>query len=411
MRGFWIKALVALPFALFNSKISPGDSFVLYHVEGVNMYHLILKDFSNLHWAVGPGSDYDQSGLLSDPYNLGYCRDINNFMVCRVVTFLSFFSFGKYLITCLLFSLISYTGVWKLYRFFYDQYPHLHKQMAIAILFLPTFVFWSGGILKDPLCTGALGWLTYSLYQALLKKKNVLMNILIIIAAAFTLKILKIYILVAYVPFFLLYLALKNLNLLKSTFAKITVAIIMLVGIMVSFTRIMNELSTSMTKFTGGEIGNSIKNYQQNYAAQADIAGSNFSLGVEFDGSVASLVKMAPAAVVATLYRPFLWECRKPSTLLSSFESLALILLTLSIIRKSGLKSFFRAWKDPAIMYCLCFSLFFAIFVGATTPNFGTLCRYKIPCMPFYVIAMFLIRDLLDKVKEKKLAAKELAKS
>ncbi|MEI9957967.1 MAG: hypothetical protein WDM90_17070 [Ferruginibacter sp.] len=164
-----------------------------------------------------------------------------------------------------------------------------------------------------------------------------------------------------------------------------------------------------MTKFTGGEIGSSIKNYQLNYASQADIAGSNFDLGVEFDGSVTSLVKMAPAAVVATLYRPFLWECRKPSTLLSSFESLALILLTLSIIRKSGLKSFFRAWKDPAIMYCLCFSLFFAIFVGATTPNFGTLCRYKIPCMPFYVIAMFLIRDLLDKVKEKRLAAKGVA--
>ncbi len=74
--------------------------------------------------------------------------------------------------------------------------------------------------------------------MGLFKKKNVLMNMLIIFASAYALSILKIYILVAYVPFFILYLALKNLNLLKSTFAKIMVATIMLVGIMVSFTRI-----------------------------------------------------------------------------------------------------------------------------------------------------------------------------
>ena len=211
---------------------------------------------------------------------------------------------------------------------------------------------------------------------------------------------LKIYILVSYLPFFLLFLALKNLNLLKSSFAKITVGTIMLIGIMISFTRIMNQLQDSMVKFAGKGITTTIKNYQQNYAAQADIAESNFSLGVEFDGSVSSLIKMAPAAVVATFYRPFIWETRKPSTLLSSLESLAIILLTLKAFRSAGIAKFFKLWTNPTIMYCIGFSLFFALFVGATTPNFGTLCRYKIPCMPFYVIAMFLILDITNKKKE-----------
>ena len=399
-RGFWIKALTTLAFALFNSKISIGDSYVLYHIEGANIYHLILKDFSNIHWLTAPGTEYDQSGLLADTWNAGYCRDDNNFMVCRIVTVLSFFTFGKYLITCLFFSMISYSGVWRLYRFFYEQFPHLHKELALAILYLPTFVFWSSGILKDPLCTGALGWLTYALYEAFFKKKNITKNIIIIFIAGYVITILKVYILVAYVPFLLLFLVLKNVNLVKNTFAKIIIGVSLLVGIMLGFTKIMGSLKESMSKYAGEGITKTIKSYQTNYAAQESWASSNFSLGVEFDGSVTSLIKMAPAAVVATLYRPFIWESRKPSTLLSSLESLAIMLLTLKILWTLGLRKFFNACRDPAIMYCIAFSILFALFVGATTPNFGTLCRYKIPCMPFYVVALFLIIDKYKKPKE-----------
>jgi len=45
------------------------------------------------------------------------------------------------------------------------------------------------------------------------------------------------------------------------------------------------------------------------------------------------------------------------------------------------------------------------MFVGASTLNFGTLVRYKIPCLPFYTISLFLI---YEKVKEKS-ARKSLA--
>ncbi len=400
-QGFWVKALMVIPFAFFNYKLSPGDSYVLYHVEGVNIYHLILRDISNIRWLTAPGTEYDQSGLLADTWNAGYCRDANNFMVCRIVAVMSFVTFGKYLITCLFFSMISYSGVWRLYRFFYEQYPHLHKQLAIAILFLPTFVFWSSGILKDPLCTGAMGWITYSLYEALYKKKNLTRNFIAIMISGYVLVVLKIYILVSYVPFLLLFLALKNVNLVKNTFFKVALALGLLVGIMFGFTRIMKELQGSMSKYAGEGITKTIQGYQKSYAAQDSWAQSNFSLGVEFDGSVTSLLKMAPAAVVATLFRPFIWESRKPSTLLSSFESLAIMLFTLKVLFSLGLRRFFKAMRDPAIMYCLAFSILFALFVGATTPNFGTLCRYKIPCMPFYIIALILMMNKYGKIKLK----------
>ena len=399
-RGFWIKALMALPFAYFNFRLSPGDSYVLYHVEGVNIYHLMLKSASNIRWLTGTGEEYNLSGLLADTWNLGYCRDPNNFMIVRIVAVLSFLSFGKYLITCLFFSMISYSGVWRLYRFFYDQYPHLHRQLAIAILYLPTFVFWSSGILKDPLCTGAMGWLTYGLYQAIFIKKNFIKDAIIILLSSYVLIILKVYILVAYAPFLILFLLLKNVNLVKNTLLKVFLGISLLVGIMLGFTQIMKQLQSSVSKYAGEGFTKTIQGYQKSYSEQDSWAQSNFSLGVEFDGSVTSLVKMAPAAVVATLYRPFIWESRKLSTLLSSLESLAIMLFTLKVLWTLGLGKFFKSIRDPAIFYCMSFSLLFALFVGATTPNFGTLCRYKIPCMPFYIISLILMLNLFNKIKK-----------
>ena len=198
-----------------------------------------------------------------------------------------------------------------------------------------------------------------------------------------------------------MFLLLKNVNLIRNTFFKIILGLGILVGIMLGFTKIMKELQSSMTKYAGESITKTIQGYQKNYAAQEGWAESNFSLGVEFDGSVISLLKMAPAAVIATLYRPFIWESRKPSTLLSSLESLAIMILSLQVLFVLGPVKIFKAFRDPAIMYCIAFSILFALFVGATTPNFGTLCRYKIPCMPFYIISLLLIMDKYGKLKLK----------
>ena len=400
-QGFWIKALAVLPFTLFNSILSPGDSFILYYTEGANIYNLILKDASHIKWLYLPGPEYDQT-LLRNPLNLGYFRAENNYMVARVVAVVSFFSFGKYLITNLFFSMIAFSGVWRLYRFFYEQYPHLHRQFAIAILYLPTFVFWSSGILKDPLCISALGWITYAMYEAFYKKKDLLKNLIILAFFGFLLSVLKIYILISYVPFFILYLILKNVNLVKNRFFKWSLGLVLIAGSVVAGQRVMNSFKEELGTYAAEGITEQIGKQRSSYRDPAAPGGgdSNFSLGVEFDGSVTSLLKLAPAAIIATFYRPFIWESRKLATLLSSFESMFIMFFTLYVLFKAGpFKSLQAVRNDPVILYCILFSLLFGLFVGATTPNFGSLVRYKIPCMPFYIIALFLIQDRTRKIK------------
>ncbi|MEP7236252.1 MAG: hypothetical protein ABI685_00240 [Ferruginibacter sp.] len=403
--GFWIKILGTLAFTVFNLYLSQGDSFLLYHAEGTNMKDLILKDPGYLKFFYESGKDFDQT-LLRNELNRGYFNDENNYMVAKLTTFCSFFTFNRYLLNNLFFSMISFTGVWHLFRFFYDLYPKLHKQIAIAVLFLPNFVFWSSGVLKDPICTGALGWITYALYEVLVRKKKLFKNSLVLFIAGYFLSVLKLYILVSYIPIFTLFIVLKNISFVNSKLIRIFLVPVLLIGSVALFIQISKNMEQEMDRYAISELAQSMSKIQGAYSAVTEGNDSQFSLGVDFDGSPASLLKMAPAAIIATLFRPFIWEVRKVSQLLSAFESLAVLLFTIFTLWKVGIKFFFRnIIKDPAILYCFLFAILFALFVGATTPNFGTLVRYKIPAMPFYVLAIFLIRNNYDLLLKSKLKA------
>ena len=403
--GFWIKVIAALAFTIFNLYLSQGDSYLLYHTEGTNMKDLILKDPSYLKFLYESGKDFDQS-LLKNELNRGYFNDENNYMVARLAAFVSFFTFNRYLLNNLCFSMLAFTGIWHLFKFFYGLYPQLHKQIAIAVLFLPNFVFWSSGVLKDTICIGALGWITYALYDVLVKKKRLFRNAVILFIAGYLLAILKLYILISYVPIFFLFIVLKNISFVNNKFLRVLLVPILLMLTVTGFVAISNKMADELDKFAITELANNMTKTQNAYSAVLEGNDSKFSLGVEFDGSPLSLLKMAPAAIIASLFRPFIWEVKKLSQLLSAFESLGLLLFTFFTIWKTGIRFFFsNIIKDPAILYCFLFAILFALFVGATTPNFGTLVRYKIPCMPFYVMAIFLIRNNYDKFKNKKFSS------
>ncbi len=405
--AFWLKVFSALAYIFFSLFLAKLDSTFLYYPEGMNITQLILKDFTNIRLLFIPGKDFDPN-LLADSFNRGYFASESNFFIARLVTVFSFFSFGSYSVITLFFSLISFSGVWRLYRFFYEQYPHLHRQLAIAVLYLPNFVFWSSGILKDPLCTGMLGWFTYAVYRVLIRRNGILKYSLVALFSAFILGLVKAYILVSYLPFFLLFIVLTHLKTIRAAAVRLVllccILLITAAGAWLVGDRLQNEMEDlALTKIT-----ESVQNTQQNFMRIADLAESSFSLGVEYDGTPAGLLKIAPAGIVATLYRPFIWESKKLSSLMSSLESLAIMLFTLYVFFKAGPVRFFGAlFRDPMVMYCLFFAIIFALFVGVTTLNFGTLVRYKIPCMPFYIIGLLLILERSRKRKAEQASVPE----
>jgi hypothetical protein len=270
--------------------------------------------------------------------------------------------------------------------------------LAVAILYFPTVIFWGSGAMKDPVCIAGIGFITYALYNLVVKKQGLLQNSAVLLVFGYILITTKLYIVVAYVPFLVLFMVLKNITLVKNRFVKYMLAPILIAGSIYAFTQIAQNFNEELGSLAVNNITESVQTQRANFEAQTE-SGSNFQLGSgEADASVTGLLLIAPAAVVATLFRPFLWESKKISTLLSSLESLALMFFTLYVLFKAGFLPFFQTlFKDPLAGYCISFALIFAVFVGASTTNFGSLVRYKIPCMPFYLITLFLVLDTAQK--------------
>jgi hypothetical protein len=245
-----------------------------------------------------------------------------------------------------------------------------------------------------------LGWVTYALYKVFIKKKDIIKYLFIALIAGYMLALIKVYILISYIPFFTVFLILKNVSRIKNSLVKIVIGLSILTISITSFFLIADRLKKELGLFSLDRLSESVQTQQKGFMLVADEAESSFSLGVEFDGSLSSFIKMAPPAIIATLYRPFLWESKKISTLLSSLESLAMMLFTLYVMFKVRFLRFITTpFRDVTVFYCFAFALVFALFVGATTLNFGTLVRYKIPCLPFYLIALFIIEDRYNKKK------------
>jgi hypothetical protein len=118
-------------------------------------------------------------------------------------------------------------------------------------------------------------------------------------------------------------------------------------------------------------------------------AGSGYSFG-ELDDSFTGLLQIAPSAINVSLFRPYLWEVKNPLMLLSAVESFGLAILCFIVLIRQK-QNVLTAFFDPNVLFCLTFSTTFAFAVGVSTFNFGTLARYKIPLLPFFLTALFLI--------------------
>jgi len=109
-------------------------------------------------------------------------------------------------------------------------------------------------------------------------------------------------------------------------------------------------------------------------------------------------LKVAPKAINVSLFRPYIWEAKKPMLFIASIEGMITFFMTVRLIFKSGFINFIKMIADnPEVQFCIIFSVIFAFAVGFTSFNFGALARYKIPFMPFYYIALFILSDTQKK--------------
>lgn len=318
--------------------------------------------------------------------HIWYYRDEKSFFVVRITAFFDLFTLHTYSATALFYAAFSFSGLWAMYAAINTMY-HQPKLLAYAILFVPSVVFWGSGILKDTITLGALGWLTWATINMVEFRKWSPKYWLIALCMAWMIFSIKSYIVICYVPLVFVWVYLKQVRNIRNTFVKVSVAPILLVvfGALGYFS--LEQISSQSDKYSLDSFARqaAVTAYDIRYGWGARTGGDGgYDIGLP-DGTIGSMVRLMPAAVNVSLFRPYIWEVRNPLMLLSSLEAMGTVLLTLLVLFKGRFKDLFG---DPFLLFCLLFAILFGFAVGVSTFNFGTLMRYKIPMMMFYFIPL-----------------------
>ncbi|MDH3708864.1 MAG: hypothetical protein OER04_03190 [Cyclobacteriaceae bacterium] len=315
------------------------------------------------------------------------------YFVIKMAAFFGIFTFNTYSSVAVLFALFSFTGLWAAYTTFTKQFPTLYKPIAWALFFLPSVFFWGSGLMKDTVTLGALGWLFYGFYQGLIEKKKPIASAIAILVSFYFIYQIKIYILLSFLPPAILWVFLENSNRVKNRLAALLLKpLILILGIGFAFLAAVNVTEGDI-KYDIDRLGERTKiNAEYLYRTSQLQDGSGYYLG-ELDGSFQSMLRKAPQAINVTLFRPYLWEVANPLMLLSALESLVFTIFFLSLFFKPGIfKSIYLIINKPIISFCFLFTVILAFAVGLNSYNFGTLVRYKIQLLPFYLTGIILIK-------------------
>jgi hypothetical protein len=345
---------------------------------------------------------------LSVFFNSGLCcpdywKDSQSFTIVRICSLLIWPSLNNFVVASMLFAWISYGGIFRLFLLFNKLFPGMEKKFAIAILYMPSVIFWGSAILKDTVTFSCACWLTWSVYNIFIVPNKLRTNILIAITVSFLLISIKPYIFVAFLPGLTLWIVYFRIMKIKTAFIRILVGPAIIISGVGLATFLFSSFNESL-----GEYGSVDKAINKAVVTKNDLTreayGKNsFDIG-ELDGSVGGMLGKFPAAVTAGLFRPFLWDATNPVMLFSALENSFLFFMFIRVLLKNGPLFFTRIFGNPVLTLCFVFSIFFAFALGLTTANFGALVRYKIPAIPFF-LSMLYVLDLspqqLEALKEK----------
>jgi hypothetical protein len=296
---------------------------------------------------------------------------------------------------------------------FYEMYPHLHRKLALATLFLPSLLFWGVSLLKDPICVGAMGYFTYAAYCIFIKRTNIVLSLIVMYGMGFLLLNTKPYILICLSAVFLIWIFFRIREKIedKTLRGVSTILFVLLAALGGYFVTEGLAQSETTAQFSTDQLLKTVEKQQSTFAGNTDATGgggSTFTVGAT-DNSLLGTIALFPVGVVSTFFRPFIWEIRSPLMILSALESLAFLALTYMCFRKVGIgKTFNIIFSDPVIAFCFVFAILFGGIIGGTTTNFGALVRYKLPCIPFYALAFILVMDKSGKFSNKYIFSKKL---
>ena len=399
LNAFKFKIFCAVAFTFVTAFYYGGGDSEMFFYAVKDMRQAVADD-DVTYWQLLKMESTDENSPLAYHFELdeikypvaGFMRSSSNFLVPKLALIPAVIFFNSYLCICLVFSFFALGGAIRLYKMFLYYFPAMRREVALVTLFLPSVCYWSSGFLKDSICFGSMGFLLYGLFNVVIRRRKIASSLFWIFVSTYFLYTIKVYILLALLPgigFWLfghLSTGVKTLSLKRAiTFLSLIVASI--AGVV-----LVNYLTSdaALSKF-------SLDNILETSSFSRDIyeRGGVKGQGAYFQITTTNPVLLAINGLVATFFRPFPWEISSAIVMLSAIEALIFLTLILYLFFMKGILAPFRqVFSKPVLILCFTFSIIFAISIGISATNFGSLSRYKIPCLPFYLMFILAVYRL-----------------
>lgn len=312
-------------------------------------------------------------------------RSSDTFFIVKVTAFFDLFTFHTYSATALFFAMTGFVGSWHFFSIINRLFPGLTFGLFVSVFAIPSVVMWGAGIMKDSLTLSALFIAFSQVIRWVVLKRKDMTTIVLFLLSCWVLYVVKIYILMCFIPVMFVFIYSDQVKRIRSKFTKALLAPVLATIILGAAYLITNFVSAGNERYAIDKIPEwtMITAHDLGYWTGRN-AGSGYTLGT-LDGTWYNMLSKIIPAINVTLFRPYPWEVSNILMAVTSLESvLLLVFFGYLLLFKS--KFLPKVFDNPIITSILVFSLVFAFAVGISTYNFGTLSRYKIPALPFFSI-------------------------
>ncbi len=392
--GILLKLLAGLAFGFVYDIYYYRNADVFFYFTNASKISDILWKSPTTFFQLLLGM-IDNTMIVNVYLMTGYCIRIYSpdmFAIDRFLSPFALLGFKNFYTTILVLNAFLFLLNWKTFMLFRELIPGKDKVVAFCILFIPSVLFWSSGTYKDSFCfTFSLLFIFYFHRIFLLKKFNIL-NFFKLLFCVYILIYLKPYILFSLLVSCFIWLGLTYGFHIRNNVIRVVVfpSLMVVVGFFGLVTLNM------LMRTAGGHYEDIDSMLEKASEAQYDLKqeyyeGASFDIG-SYAPTIEGALSRAPAAVIAALYRPFLWEVRTIFQFISALENMAMLVFSLWVIFKVGPKFLlFQFAKNPVLAFCFIYVLNIALGIGLSTSNFGALARFKIPFIPFFFLGFFIL--------------------
>jgi hypothetical protein len=308
----------------------------------------------------------------------------------KILSVVNLFTFNNYWFSSLWFSFFSFAGSWFLFVRLCDVRKDFLWPAAVAFLLLPSCLFWGSGIIKESIALGSLFFITGFFLLLYQKRKIKIIGWISTIICTYILWSLKYYWAVLLFPALITYAATKffltPILKPKVLWQEITIWTLFFLALCLAATFIHPNFYLERI------LGVIVDNYTTfiNVSEPGDVIHFD-----ELSPNLLSILMNSPWALFSGLFRPFIFESNSLFQFISAIENFFLIILFIASLKNVRLiaTSPYRLLVYSTIVYVVLLCIFLAL----STPNFGTLSRYRVGFLPFFTFLVLYRNPLLSR--------------